>query len=57
MIQTNQIVLITGGSSGIGLALAVKFLNHHNTVIITGRDLEKLSRVKSTIPKNTRNPK
>lgn len=51
MIQTNQIVLITGGSSGIGLALAVKFLNHHNTVIITGRDLEKLSRIKSTIPK------
>jgi uncharacterized oxidoreductase len=50
MIHTQQKVLITGGSSGIGLALAKKFLAHDNTVIITGRDLKKLQRVKSTIP-------
>lgn len=50
MIYTQQTVLITGGSSGIGLALAQKFLAHGNTVIITGRDLKKLQRVKSTIP-------
>ena len=50
MIHKQQKVLITGGSSGIGLALAKKFLAHDNTVIITGRDLKKLQRVKSTIP-------
>lgn len=43
-------VLITGGSSGIGLALAQKFLSHKNTVIITGRDSTKLEKVTSTCP-------
>lgn len=47
MIYNNQKVLITGGSSGIGLALAKKFLDNNNTVIITGRDLAKLEKVKA----------
>ena len=47
MKQTQQRVLITGGSSGIGLALAKKFLDNKNTVIITGRDATKLERVKA----------
>ncbi len=47
MITSNKTVLITGGGSGIGLALAKKFLAQNNTVIITGRDLAKLERVKS----------
>jgi uncharacterized oxidoreductase len=51
MKQTNQKVLITGGSSGIGLALAKKFLENNNTVIITGRDLGKLEKVKAENPK------
>lgn len=50
MIHTQQTVLITGGSSGIGLALAKKFLAHGNTVIITGRDLTKLQSVKTILP-------
>tara|TARA_R110002072_G_scaffold22432_6_gene78767 strand:+ start:4564 stop:5328 length:765 start_codon:yes stop_codon:yes gene_type:complete len=51
MKQTKQTVLITGGGSGIGLALAKKFLDNDNTVIITGRNLSKLERVKEEIPK------
>lgn len=51
MKLTNQRVLITGGASGIGLALAQKFLEHNNTVIITGRDLSKLVNVKKSNPK------
>lgn len=51
MKQSNQTVLITGGGSGIGLALAKKFLDNDNTVIITGRNLAKLEKVKQEIPK------
>lgn len=50
MIYSNQKVLITGGGSGIGLAIAKKFLEHNNTVIITGRNLSKLEQVKAEIP-------
>lgn len=50
MKLSQQKVLITGGSSGIGLALAQKFLSHKNTVIITGRDTTKLEKVKSSHP-------
>ncbi len=50
MNQSKQKVLITGGGSGIGLSLARKFLDHGNTVIITGRNLSKLEKVKSEFP-------
>jgi uncharacterized oxidoreductase len=39
-------ILITGGTSGIGFELAKEFLKHKNTVIITGRDEERLARAK-----------
>ncbi len=45
MITTNNKVLITGGSSGIGLAIARKFKELDNEVIITGRDQAKLEKV------------
>ncbi len=50
MKKSKQTVLITGGSSGIGLALAHKFMENDNTVIITGRNLTKLEQVKTENP-------
>jgi len=50
MVTSNQKVLITGGGSGIGFALAKKFLSNDNTVIITGRNLSKLEKVKAELP-------
>ncbi|WP_439128156.1 SDR family oxidoreductase [Polaribacter sp.] len=50
MKYNNQKVLITGGSSGIGLALAKKFMENDNTVIITGRNLSKLETVQKEFP-------
>lgn len=43
-------VLITGGGSGIGLALAHRFLDNDYTVIITGRNRSKLEQVKAELP-------
>jgi uncharacterized oxidoreductase len=48
--KSKSTVLITGGGSGIGLALTKKFLEHGNTVIITGRNLAKLQNVKADFP-------
>ena len=43
-------ILITGGSGGIGYALAKEFLALGNTVIITGRDPKKLADAKNRNP-------
>jgi uncharacterized oxidoreductase len=50
MTTTGNSILITGGSSGIGYALAKHFLKLNNKVIITGRDKEKLQQIKKDIP-------
>jgi uncharacterized oxidoreductase len=43
-------ILITGGGTGIGLALAEQFFKAGNDVIICGRREEKLEEAKSRIP-------
>jgi uncharacterized oxidoreductase len=51
MTFANKTVLITGGSSGIGLGLAIRFLSAGSDVLITGRDKNKLEKVKADFPK------
>ncbi|MEM8609353.1 MAG: SDR family NAD(P)-dependent oxidoreductase [Myxococcota bacterium] len=43
-------ILITGGSAGIGLAVAQKFAELGNEVIVTGRNPAKLEAAKAASP-------
>src|SRR3954464_15662812 len=51
MKLTGRTILITGGSAGIGLAFAAKFLELGNEVIVTGRRQSVLDEAKSRHPK------
>jgi uncharacterized oxidoreductase len=51
MRLTGRTILITGGSAGIGLAFALKFLELGNEVIVTGRRQAVLDAVKAQHPK------
>jgi uncharacterized oxidoreductase len=51
MNLTGRTILITGGSAGIGLAFALKFLELGNTVVVTGRRQTVLDEVKAKYPK------
>lgn len=48
---TGNIILITGGSSGIGLELLKYFYHLDNKIIIVGRNLEKLKNIQIQYPK------
>lgn len=48
VLQGKKIV-ITGGGSGIGLAMAKKFLSEGACVVITGRNIDKLREAKTAI--------
>lgn len=50
MNTTGNTVLITGGTSGIGLAFAEEFLSLGNTVIICGRRLHRLEEIRAAHP-------
>ena len=50
MKLSNRIVLVTGGSSGIGFGIAEAFHRSKSRVIICGRDKEKLSAVERKLP-------
>jgi uncharacterized oxidoreductase len=50
MELTNNTILITGGTSGFGLEFATRLIDLGNTVIITGRDQEKLEQTKKRLP-------
>ena len=47
-----KVALITGGSSGIGYAIAQRFVKETYLTIITGRNQEKLERVAHDLGKN-----
>lgn len=47
----NRIILITGGSSGIGFEMARQMLDEGSKVIVCGRSKEKLNDAKKRIPK------
>ena len=49
MKTTQQTILITGGSAGIGFAMAKLLSEQNNHVIITGRNEEKLKSAASTL--------
>ncbi|WP_460634883.1 SDR family oxidoreductase [Larkinella harenae] len=46
----NNTILITGGTGGFGFEFASKLMALGNTVIITGRNAQKLQEVKSKLP-------
>lgn len=46
----NNTILITGGTSGFGYEFASKLLALGNTIIITGRNADKLQEVKRKLP-------
>lgn len=47
---TQRVILITGGSSGIGLGLALRLSDRGNTVVVSGRDAVKLGEIKRQHP-------
>ena len=51
MRLSGRTILITGGSGGIGLGLAKKFVELDNEVIITGRNRTKLDAAVQGTPK------
>jgi uncharacterized oxidoreductase len=56
MIISNRTVLVTGGTSGIGLGIAEAFQRSKSKVIVCGRNREKLSMVKEKFPDITAIP-
>jgi uncharacterized oxidoreductase len=50
MVIQNRTILITGGSSGIGLQTAKVLVSKQNKVIICGRSNKKLEEAKALVP-------
>jgi short-subunit dehydrogenase involved in D-alanine esterification of teichoic acids len=49
MKLTKRTIPITGGTSGIGKEFALQLLARGNTIIVTGRDQQKLDEVRRAI--------
>jgi len=48
-MESKKTAIVTGGGSGLGFAIAKKFVENGITTIIAGRDREKLSRAKEQL--------
>ena len=44
LFSQKDLVLITGGGSGLGFAMATRFIEEGASVVITGRNNEKLNK-------------
>ena len=51
MSTDKNIAIVTGGGSGLGFAIAKKFVDNNITTIIAGRDKEKLEKAKEQLGK------
>lgn len=49
LVRENKIAIVTGGGSGIGLAIAEKFTKENITTIIVGRNNEKLANARKQL--------
>src|SRR6478609_3229185 len=47
--QLQKVAIITGGTSGLGLAMAKKFVEKEIMTIVTGRDESKLKETKESL--------
>ena len=47
----NKTVLVTGGTSGIGYAVALHFAKSGASVVVTGRNSGKLEEIEKSFPK------
>jgi NAD(P)-dependent dehydrogenase (short-subunit alcohol dehydrogenase family) len=45
----NKVAIVTGGGSGLGFAIAQKFISNNITTIIAGRNVEKLAAAKEQL--------
>ena len=50
--QEKKVAIVTGGASGIGLAIAEKFVKNNITTIIIGRNRERLNAAQARLGKN-----
>lgn len=48
-MSVNKIAIVTGGGSGLGFAIAQKFISQNITTIIAGRNVEKLKAAKNQL--------
>lgn len=51
MKTAGNTILITGGTSGIGLALTKRFYNLNNSIIVLSQSTERLKQLKHELPK------